>query len=234
MICINILQVKLLGTFFHGKPVLETFAGWVINNPSKIKYFWSIVMDDKFLLAFNYAMMHEVGKFWNPEDQDVIEGRVETKEQMRKVGYVNVVGDRGGETKYGIAKRSHPDLDVRGLNLDAAQDIYFDEYWVGGKCNRLPYPLSIMHFDGCINHGVGRAGKLLQKSLGIEEDGSIGPNTLSAISILPQRGLIEVLAGNRENFYNAIVENDQSQAKFLSGWFNRIHEVTSFVLSKLE
>ena len=34
----------------------------------------------------------------------------------REGGYVNHPLDPGGETKYGITKRSYPDLDIQGLS----------------------------------------------------------------------------------------------------------------------
>ena len=35
-------------------------------------------------------------------------------------GYVDDPVDRGGETKYGISKRSYPDLDIANLTLEQA------------------------------------------------------------------------------------------------------------------
>lgn len=31
-------------------------------------------------------------------------------------GYVNHKDDRGGETRFGVAKRSHPNLDIKNLS----------------------------------------------------------------------------------------------------------------------
>ena len=44
-------------------------------------------------------------------------------------GYVNDPNDPGGETKYGIAKNSHPNVDIANLTLDQAKAIYKTEYW---------------------------------------------------------------------------------------------------------
>ncbi len=46
----------------------------------------------------------------------------------REGGYVNHPKDPGGETKYGIAKRSHPEEDIRSLTRKRAEEIYYDEY----------------------------------------------------------------------------------------------------------
>jgi hypothetical protein len=45
-------------------------------------------------------------------------------------GYVDDAKDPGGETKYGISKRSYPNLDIKGLSVDAAVDIYYRDFWV--------------------------------------------------------------------------------------------------------
>ena len=41
--------------------------------------------------------------------------------------------------------------------------------------------LAMMHFDGCVNHGNGRAARMLQEAVGATIDGDIGPKSLGAI-----------------------------------------------------
>ena len=47
-------------------------------------------------------------------------------------GYVNDPDDPGGETNFGIAKRSHPDVDIANLTKAGAKEIYKAEYWDKG------------------------------------------------------------------------------------------------------
>ena len=189
---------------------------------------------DDFLYAFDHAMKYEVGGFWNPNDPEVQQGLIDTKDQRRKVGYVNIPQDRGGETKYGVAQKANPNISVRDLDLLGAMDVYFSKYWLGGKCDQLPHPLTVIHFDGCVNHGVSRANKFLQRAIGVHDDGVIGERTLAAINSIDQRQIIQSIAEIRTDFYNSIVERDQSQRMFLKGWMRRINEVTGFTLSLLE
>ena len=42
-------------------------------------------------------------------------------------GYVNDPDDPGGETNFGIAKRSHPDVDIANLTKDGAKEIYKEQ-----------------------------------------------------------------------------------------------------------
>jgi hypothetical protein len=79
----------------------------------------------------------------------------------REGGYNNDPRDPGGETKYGISKRSYPDLDIASLTLDDARRIYQQHYWdrVGG--DELPAPLALVVFDTAVHSGVSRALKFL-------------------------------------------------------------------------
>ena len=186
---------------------------------------------DAFKHAFDHAMLYEVGKFWNPNDPDVINGSMGTREKNRKIGYVNIPADRGGETKYGIAQKPNPDIDVRNLNLADAQDVYYGSYWLSGQCDKLPYQVAVIHFDSCINHGVGRAKKILQEAVGVVPDGVVGPKTLQAVNDMDPREVIQAISDIRTNFYRAIVVRDPSQKIFLNGWMARISEVTEYSLS---
>lgn len=37
--------------------------------------------------------------------------------------------DPGGETNFGIAKKFHPDVDIKNLTVEQAKEIYEREYW---------------------------------------------------------------------------------------------------------
>lgn len=186
-----------------------------------------------FIDSFNHAMLYEVGPFWNPNDSDVIAGNISTREQRKKVGYVNIPTDRGGETKYGVAQKANTNISVYNLNLNGAMNCYFNSYWLRGSCDKLNHPIALIHFDGCVNHGIGRANKFLQRAVGAVEDGQIGPQTIAAVNGADPAQVIQRLSQIRADFYNAIVQRDPSQAMFLNGWMRRINEVTAFTLASL-
>ena len=79
-------------------------------------------------------------------------------------GYVNDPDDPGGETNFGIAKRSHPDVDIANLTKDGAKEIYKEHYWDKNKVESLPEDLRHIYFDMCVNQGKGRAVKILQRA----------------------------------------------------------------------
>lgn len=72
-------------------------------------------------------------------------------------GYVDNPNDAGGETKWGISKRSYPDLDIKELTKEQAIEIYKKDYWNVMNCDYLSYPLDVVVMDTAVNMGVGRA-----------------------------------------------------------------------------
>ena len=137
-------------------------------------------------------------------------------------GYVNDPTDQGGETNYGISKRAYPDVDIFNLTEDDAIDIYWKDYWVRGKCDRVPKQLQAIYFDMCVNFGISGAIKVLQetangKGADIEVDGKIGPNTIKAIQNLSVQ---RVRAFRALKFAKIVIANPK-QMKFWYGWFRR-------------
>mgnify|MGYP005837256305 CR=1 FL=1 len=78
-------------------------------------------------------------------------------------GYVNDPDDPGGETNFGISKKSYPDINMKELTELRAGEIYYNDYWIKYKTDRLEPHLQIMFFDMCVNMGGSRTIKLLQK-----------------------------------------------------------------------
>ncbi len=191
-------------------------------------------MDANFEQALAHAMIYEVGPFFDPTDPEVQAGLISTRDQRRKVGYVNDPEDRGGETKYGVAANANPGVDIARLTWQQALEIYYKKYWIAGGCHLLPARVASIHLDGCINHGVIRASKFLQQIAGVEQDGMVGPGTARAVAAMDEFEVCDRLAARREEFYHTIVINKPSQAKFLNGWMNRIEGVREYALRAQE
>ena len=105
-------------------------------------------------------------------------------------GLSNVSGDAGGLTKYGISQRSYPDLDIGNLTIVEAKAIYLRDYWQRGGMDRYDSGLAFQVFDCSVNSGIGTAIRLLQRAVGVVEDGVVGPMTLAAIQ---SRSVCEVI-----------------------------------------
>ncbi len=85
-----------------------------------------------------------------------------------------------------------------------------------------------MHFDGSINHGVGRAARFLQKAVGATQDGDVGPATIALVVQNDEISICDKICDYRVQYYKDIVSGDSSQAKYLGGWIRRIEEMRTF------
>ena len=178
--------------------------------------------------AIDHVMLYEIGGFFKLTPT-VEQGLIDTFENCKACGYTNDPDDRGGETKFGIAKSANPDLDITNLDWEAAMQVYYKRYWLGGNCQDLPPRLAALHFDGCVNHGIGKQAKFLQESVGAIADGDIGPATLALVRAMDEIDVCNKVCMQRETFYRNIVANNGSQAKYLNGWLRRVHEMQAFV-----
>lgn len=141
-------------------------------------------------------------------------------------GYVNDPADPGGETRYGISKRSYPDIDIKSLTIAQAREIYRRDFWEKPGFSQIQDPeLAGKVFDLGVNIGTARAAKFLQGAANIFEaklkvDGIIGPMSLRWINGFKHpKALIsalEILAGN---YYIRL-----GKARFLAGWLIRLDE----------
>eukprot|EP00919_Chromeraceae_sp_WS-2016_P041562 GHVR01099034.1.p1 GENE.GHVR01099034.1~~GHVR01099034.1.p1 ORF type:complete len:159 (+),score=29.28 GHVR01099034.1:298-774(+) len=141
-------------------------------------------------------------------------------------GYVNDPKDPGGETNFGVAKRSHPDVDIKNLTKDGAKEIYKEHYWDANKVESLSEDLRHIYFDMCVNHGRGRAVKILQqaanaKGAGLKVDGGMGPMTISAMDGVE----LQRVRAYRVKYYADLVTRKPDLERFYFGWFRRALEV---------
>ena len=141
-------------------------------------------------------------------------------------GYVNDPDDPGGETNFGVAKRSHPDVDIANLTKDGAKEIYKEHYWNKNKVESLSEELRHIYFDMCVNQGRGRAVKILQhaanaKGAGLKVDGGMGPMTIAAMDGVE----LDRVRAYRIKYYADLVTRKPDLEKFYFGWFRRGLEV---------
>ena len=142
-------------------------------------------------------------------------------------GYVNDPDDAGGETKYGIAKRWYPDVDIKNLTKEQAKKIYHTDYWSRGKCDELPSQLRHIYFDMCVNFGRRGAVKVLQQAANsktrnkISVDGGLGPMTIGALKGIE----LDRVRAFRVKYYVDLITARPEQEKFFLGWFRRATEV---------
>ena len=144
-------------------------------------------------------------------------------------GYVNNPSDLGGETKYGISKRSYPNLDIKHLPLEQAKKIYFCDYWLKGKFEQISDDtLATQLFDLSVNLGIKAETIVLQRALrsvgmNVQEDGLLGPVTLSATNNADTNALLAAIKSEAAGYYRLIAAKNPQQQKFLSGWLRRAY-----------
>lgn len=134
-------------------------------------------------------------------------------------GYTEGKNDPGGETKFGISKRSYPTLDIAALTLADAKQIYRRDFWDRAQCDRLPVGIRFDLFDTAVNSGIGQAIRFLQRAVGVADDGVIGPLTLAAVQRLDDNSAIQArFNGQRLDFMTRLSTWDV----FGRGWARRI------------
>lgn len=75
--------------------------------------------------------------------------------------------DKGGLTRYGIAQKYHPDIDVSKLTKERAQEIYLTEYWIPAGCDTIVEKIDVLVFCQAVNLGVSRVNAMRSKCNGI-------------------------------------------------------------------
>ena len=132
-------------------------------------------------------------------------------------GYVNDPRDPGGETNWGISKRSYPNLDIKTLTRDQAKELYRVDFWKRGSMDQYDPALAFQVFDFAVNSGIGTALRKLQAAAGVADDGHIGPITIAAIKSKSVTDMIMRLVAQRLRFYTKLSNWPTAGA----GWTNR-------------
>ena len=133
-------------------------------------------------------------------------------------GYVNDPRDPGGETKFGISKRSYPGVDIKSLTLEQAQAIYKRDYWQQASCERMPPKIAVAVFDAAVHHGPKTAIKLLQRALKVADDGEYGRITHGTLQSRDTNETLELLLSERAIYLTTC----PAWPTYKRGWLKRL------------
>ena len=133
-------------------------------------------------------------------------------------GYVNDPLDPGGETKFGISKRSYPNLDIRSLTVADAKGIYYRDYWQACRCGEMPVLVAVLVFDAAVNNGRGSAIRFLQRALKVADDGVLGPVTMGALKTADSFAIAEGIQRERID----LMRKFSTWSRFGGGWAARL------------
>lgn len=144
-------------------------------------------------------------------------------------GYINIGADPGGETKFGISKRSYPDLDIRNLTREQAIEIYRRDWWDKlrlGEINDADLAAKVL--DLSVNVGREAGVKLLQRALRaagkqVTIDGIMGPETLKAANETNPQIVLAALRSEAAGYYRLLVAQNPKLRVFETGWLNRAY-----------
>lgn len=155
-------------------------------------------------------------------------------------GYANDPHDHGGETYRGISRKNWrgwdgwPDIDKlkekpdfpacldRNADLQGrVRAFYKRNFWTPVMDEIKDQALVNWLFDKGVNMGIRQACKLLQRAVGVDADGVIGPQTRAMIHQADPAQLLDDCRGEAKRFYTNLALKDPTQSRFLHGWLAR-------------
>ncbi|BCG72349.1 hypothetical protein MesoLj113a_35070 [Mesorhizobium sp. 113-1-2] len=149
-------------------------------------------------------------------------------------GWSDNPADPGGATMKGVTlanfrryvKADASKADLRKIGDDQVATVYRRFYWDAVLGAELPDGVDFAVFDFAVNSGPGRAAKYLQASVGVSQDGRIGPATLAAARAKPAGVVIDQLCDARLAFLKRL----PTWATFGRGWSDRVRSVRAEAL----
>ena len=161
-------------------------------------------------------------------DDDIIQRIIQ-----REGGFVDDPADPGGATKFGITARTLSDwrnrpvatADVQFLSAAEAHEIYRDRYLLRPGIGLVePMALREAVLDAAVQFGARRAIQMLQRALGVEDDGIIGAVTREAMKNAGERAGLARFAAERVRAYGRTITDNPKLARFAAGWAKRAAE----------
>ncbi|MDR1234266.1 MAG: hypothetical protein LBJ92_03930 [Holosporales bacterium] len=147
-------------------------------------------------------------------------------------GYINNPDDPGGETKFGITKKSYPNVNIANLTIDQAKQIYYRDYWsnvmLHQVCNQ---DVATKIFDIVVNFGDEQAQKIVTRAL---KSAYKKPHLLDGNndwikvvrlvnSVHNSRVLLAALRSEQAAVYRLITQKKERMRKFMNIWLNKAY-----------
>lgn len=137
-------------------------------------------------------------------------------------GYVNHPNDPGGETNFGIAKKFYPEEDIKNMTKERATYLYYKDYWAPMNLKGLQNEeLVLQVFDFGVNAGIKTSIRMLQRLVGVTDDGIIGKITTKVVNDQPIE-LVDKFKMRRKIFYMNLAAKKPKLQVFLRGWLRRV------------
>lgn len=124
-------------------------------------------------------------------------------------------------TNRGISACSYPAEDIKGMTEERAREIYRSDFWNPIQGDRLPAGVDLCTFDGSVNSGRYRGVQWLQRAVGVEDDGIVGPLTIEAANAADDHTTIDRMCDDRMAFLRGL----ETWPLYGTGWTNRVEDV---------
>lgn len=159
-------------------------------------------------------------------------------------GWSNNPKDPGAQTNFGIILKEfvqvaheyglQPTEDgLRNITMNQAKQIYKDHFWnkiLGDQINNQS--IANLLFDSIVNLDELRLAsgnsdatsiKLIQRAVGVTDDGLMGPNTIKAINASNQELTFNMLKQGRIKYYNDLIARKPELSIFEKNWLHRVN-----------
>lgn len=145
-------------------------------------------------------------------------------------GNVDHPKDPGGRTGQGILQREYDKWraahgkskrdvwDMAPVERDA---IYWENYWEPLSLDRYPLPVAFVMFDTAVLNGVGFSTRNAQRTVGVRQDGKLGPISRAALNAVDRSEFVERFQFHRR----AYLQSRPAWPTFGKGWFSRMDAV---------
>ena len=210
------------GATYPGSPTPDATVGAGPGTPADV-----LASPEYFDKAWYFTMRAEVSPLWmttpdrSPGDPVIDEGRIDTPEHKRRVGFVDHPADPGGITKFGVAQRFNSGRSILELGYVDARQIGKAKYWsLGGPTGCAAYPgrVAVVIFDANFALGPGGAADVLCSS---------GVTPSSAVT--NEDAAIDAITTARLAYYAA--RPADRVAQFGAGWRARTTACATFAKS---
>lgn len=123
-------------------------------------------------------------------------------------GGAAVVKDGKGIAKFGVNSAANPDIDVAGLDLASAVNVYKSRYW-DERLEKFPPQFQAVAFDALVNHGNDK-----------DTWKMIGDANGSAYALLEAR---------KKEYDRLVTQDPEQYGKNKKGWENRLKKLSDYV-----
>ena len=153
-----------------------------------------------------------------------------------RYSYMDHPKDPGGATMCGVTHRVYdawriangkPKRDVREIEDDEIIAIYRENYWNAVPCGKLPSGVDVAVYDMAVHSGPARAVKILQRVLGVQEDGHLGVVTLTAVNGADKGVLVKQYMDARRKYIRSL----RNYEPFAKGWEARMDRIETMALT---